>query len=111
MKRVIGTLGVIAFVAAAAVTLSARQVGQQIGPGEITISAQRPTCAELADLRAKLTQLQQDLHRLEEALREAKQSGNRQHAAQILHEVLRTKSGIEEAQHKIHRLSQSCSTR
>ena len=111
MRRVITTLGVFALVAAAAVTLSARQSGQTTRPGEITIAAQRPGCAELPDLHAKLARLQQDLDRLQDALEQAKQSGNRERAAQIMREIRRVKTAIEDVQHKIRRLSQVCGTR
>jgi chromosome segregation ATPase len=112
MRRVIATLGVFALVGAFAGEVSARAgTGQTIrGGGVITIGTvtRGPNCDELGQLRQELLRLEQELRELKAAFDEAKANGNRQRALQILKQIHRVESRIEDVQHKIRRLLQVC---
>lgn len=111
MKRVVvATLGAVAIVGTLSVNLSAQfpKPGTTTRTDSAGEARQRPDCDQLGQLRHELVRLHQELRRLEDALLQAKQAGNRERAEQIAHEIRRVLAQIQDVQQQIRRLEQVC---
>lgn len=114
MRKAAACLGALTIAGLLAVGVSAQtrtsppQTGQPPRSGETRQRPDNPACAELPELRRELERLQHELRRLNEALADARRSGNRELAEQIAHQIRRVKAEIERLQHQIRRLQQEC---
>ena len=113
MRQLAASLGALAIAGSLVVGVSAQAPrAAQSGAGSMfTLFTQRtdnPACAELPELRRQLERLQHELRRLHAALLQARLSGNRERAAQIMQEIRRVEAEIQDLEQRIRRPLQEC---